>query len=95
MRTKEKVRGLKTGRGAFLQTDPEEEGQHQQEPGHSSELLPTQPSHICVSLHNVFRGEMAECGSVESLCRFPGVRSAAPHLLIFMQAPGVSEQIRS
>lgn len=37
VRSREEVRGLKTGRGAFLQTDPAERGQHQQEPGRSSQ----------------------------------------------------------
>lgn len=93
LRTVRTASGLKTGRGAFLQTDPAEQGQHQQEPGHSLELLPTQASHTWVSLHNVFRGEPVECGSVKSLCRLPGVRSAAAPLLIFMQFLGILQQI--
>lgn len=58
-------------------------------------LLPTQASHIWVSLHNVFRGEILERDSVRSLCRFPAVRSAAASLFIFMMFLGICEQIRS
>lgn len=49
----EEVRGLKAATDPFLWTDPEEHGQRQQEPGHSSVCLPTRTSPIWVSLHNL------------------------------------------
>ena len=45
---------------------PEVHGQHQQEPGHSSVLLPTHASPIWVSLHNFSTEQLVECGSVLS-----------------------------
>lgn len=58
-------------------------------------LLPTQASHIWVSLHNVFRRETSESGSVRSLCSFPAVCSAAAALFIFMMFLEICVQIKS
>lgn len=83
---------------SFPQTDPGEQGQCQQEPGHSSVLLPTHTSPVWGSLHNLFREQLVECGSVAPTGFYSADLSSPAAVSMFTSTqvclcPGTAEEL--